>query len=116
MQENVKDTCLLLEPPPWPSGQGVSLESDRPGFDSHFRRGSFLRVESYGDFTTGTPVAILLGAWRCRVSAETGWPGVSTLWLGEIENLTWNFCLRVAVRTIVSVGPSLRYTGLLQGS
>ena len=25
----------------------------------------------------GTPEATLLGAWRYRVSAGTGWPGVS---------------------------------------
>ena len=27
----------------------------------------------------GTPVATLPGAWRFRVSAGTGWPGVSIL-------------------------------------
>ena len=29
------------------------------------------------DVTIGTPVATLPGAWRYRVSAGTGWPGVS---------------------------------------
>ena len=28
--------------------------------------------------------ATLPGAWRYRVIAGTGWPGVSILWLGEI--------------------------------
>ena len=31
------------------------------------------------DFKIGTPVATLPGAWRYRVSAETGGPGVSIL-------------------------------------
>ena len=31
------------------------------------------------DLNIGTPLATLPGAWRCRVSAGTGWPGVSKL-------------------------------------
>ena len=31
------------------------------------------------DFKIGTPVATLPGAWCYRVSAGTGWPGVSVL-------------------------------------
>ena len=31
------------------------------------------------DFKIGTPVATLPGAWRYRVSAGTGWPGVNIL-------------------------------------
>ena len=30
-------------------------------------------------FKIGTPGAILPGAWRYRVRARTGWPGVSIL-------------------------------------
>ena len=37
------------------------------------------------------PVATLPGAWRYRVSAGTGWPSVSILWLGEMESLVCNF-------------------------
>ena len=49
-----------------------------PGFDSH------LRIFSPGSNHTshlliGTPVATLPGTWRHRVSAGTGWPGVSKL-------------------------------------
>ena len=47
------------------------------------------------DFKVGTPVATLPGAWRYRVSAGTGRPGVSILWLGEVERLICNFCLSV---------------------
>ena len=31
------------------------------------------------DFKFGHPVATLPGAWRHRISAGTGWPGVSIL-------------------------------------
>ena len=37
------------------------------------------------DFKIGTPVATLPVAWRYRVSARTGQPGVSMLWLGDTE-------------------------------
>ena len=49
----------------------------------------------------GTPVATLSGAWRCRVSAGTGWPGVSILRLSEMESLVCNFYLSVAACKIV---------------
>ena len=67
------------------------------------------------DFKIGTPVATLPGAWRYRVSAGTGRPGVSILWLGEVERLICNLYLSVAARKIVWADPSLRYTGLLLG-
>ena len=67
------------------------------------------------DLKTGTPVATLPGAWRYRVSTGTGWPGVSILWLGEVERWICNFCLRVAARKIVWADPSPKYTSLLLG-
>ena len=63
----------------------------------------------------GTPVATLSGAWRYRVSAGTGRPGVSILWLGEVESLICNLYLSVAARKIVRADPSPRYTSLLLG-
>ena len=36
-------------------------------------------------------VAILPGNWYDRISAGTVWPGVSTLWLEEVESLICNF-------------------------
>ena len=39
--------------------------------------------------------------------AWTGWPGVSILWLGEIESLICSFCLSVAAHTIVCADLSL---------
>ena len=47
----------------------------------------------------------LPGAWRYRVSAETGWPGVSILCLGEVERLICNFCLIVAAHKIEQIRP-----------
>ena len=67
------------------------------------------------DLNIGTPVATLPGAWHYRVSAETDLPGVSILWLGEIESLIRNFYLSVAARKIVCADPSLRYTSMLLG-
>ena len=52
------------------------------------------------DLNIGTPVATLPGAWCYRVSAGTGWPGVSIPRLGEMESLVWNFHLSVAARKI----------------
>ena len=52
---------------------------------------------------------------RCRVSAGTGRPGVSTLWLGEVESWICNFYLSVAARKLVWADPSLRYTSMLLG-
>ena len=49
------------------------------GFDFHLRRGNFSGSGHTSDLKIGTPVATLPGAWRYRVSAGTGWPGVSVL-------------------------------------
>ena len=67
------------------------------------------------DFKSGTPVATLPGAWRYRIWAGIGWPGVSILWLGEMESLICNFHLSVAAGTIVWADPSLRCTSMLLG-
>ena len=67
------------------------------------------------DLKISTPVATLPGAWRYRVSAGTGRPGISILWLGEMESLVCSFYLSVAARKIVWADPSLRYTRMLLG-
>ena len=85
-----------------------------PGFASRLRW-DFSGSSHTSDFKTGTPVATLPGAWRYRVSAGTGWPGVSILWLGEMESLICNFYLSVAARKIVEADLSLRYTRILLG-
>ena len=58
----------------------------------------------------GTPVAILSFTWQYRVSAETGWPSVGVLWLGEMESWICNSYLGVEAHKIVWADPSLRYT------
>ena len=50
----------------------------------------------------------LPGAWRYRVSAGTGWPSVSILWLGEMESWICNFYFSEAARKLfVWTDPSL---------
>ena len=77
--------------------------------------GIFSGSSHTSDLKIGTPVATLPGAWRYRVSTGTGRPGVSILWLGEVERLICNFYLSVAAGKIVWADPSLRYTSLLLG-
>ena len=52
--------------------------AEGPGFESRLRR-DFSGSSHTSDLNIGTPVATLQGAWRYRVSAGTGWPGVSIL-------------------------------------
>ena len=77
--------------------------------------GIFSGSSHTSDLKISTPVATLPGAWRYRVSARTGRPGVSILWLGEVESLICNFYISVAARKIVCADPSLRYTSMLLG-
>ena len=63
----------------------------------------------------GTPVAIVPGVWRYRVSVGTGWPGVSILRLDEVESWICSFYVSVAASEIVWADPSLRYTSMLVG-
>ena len=104
----------VRRPPPWPSGEASASTAEDPGFESRIRQ-IFSGSSHTSDFKIGTPVATLPGAWRYRVSTGTGQPGVSILWLGEVECLICNFYLNVAARKIVWADPSLRYTSLLLG-
>ena len=58
--------------------EASASRAEDPGFESRLRRDFFGSSHS-SDFKIGTPVATLPGAWRHRVSAGTGWPGVSIL-------------------------------------
>ena len=49
------------------------------GFDSRLNHGGFPGSSHTSDFKNGTRVATLPGAWLRRVSAGTGWSGVSIL-------------------------------------
>ena len=86
--------------------------AEDPGLESRLRR-DFSGSSHTSDFKIGTPVATLPGAWHYRVSAGTVRPGVSILWLGEVDSLICNFYLSVAARKIVCADPSLRYTSML---
>ena len=55
----------------------VSRAED-PGFESRWGR-VFSGSSHTRDLNIGTPAATLPGAWRYKVSAGTGWPGVSIL-------------------------------------
>ena len=68
---------------------------------SHDRDESRWHRDFSSDLKIGTPVATLPGAWRYRVSAGAGQPGVSILWLGEVERLICSFYLSVAAHKIV---------------
>ena len=50
--------------------------AEDPGFESRLRR-DFSGSSHTSDFKIVTSVATLPGAWRCRVSADTGRPGVN---------------------------------------
>ena len=52
--------------------------AEDPGFESCLRW-DFSGLSHTSDLKIGTPVATLPGAWRYRVSAGTGRPGVSIL-------------------------------------
>ena len=71
-----------------------------PEFESRLRQ-DISGLSPTSDLKIGTPVATLPGAWCYRVSAGTDWPGVSILWLGEMESWICNFYLSVAAHTIV---------------
>ena len=86
------------------------IPGSNPGYAQNFPGSSHT-----SDFKIGTPVATLPGAWRYRVSAGTGRPGVCILWLCKMESLICNFYFSVVARTIVWADPSLRYTRMLLG-
>ena len=50
-----------------------------PGFNFHLRGGDFCGSSHASHLKIDTPVATLPGAWHEKVSAGTGWPGVSIL-------------------------------------
>ena len=91
-----------------------ALGEEDPRFESRLWQ-NFSGSSHTNDLKIGTPVTTLPGAWHYRVSAGTGRPGFSILWLGEVECLICNFYLSVAARKIVCADPSLRYTSMLLG-
>ena len=90
-----------LPPPRWPMVKASAPRVEDPGFESRLRRDFSGSSHTCSDLKIGTPVAALPGAWRYRVSAGTGRPGVSLLRLGEMGSWICNFCLSVAARKLV---------------
>ena len=76
--------------------------AEDPGFESCLRR-DFSRLSHTSNLKIGTPVTTLPGAWHYRVSGGTGRPGVSILWLGEVESLICSFCISVAAHKMVQI-------------
>ena len=88
------------------------IPGSNPDCTGTFSAGSCHSIELKFD----TSVTTLPCALRYRVSAGTGQPGVSILWLGEVESLNCNFYLSLAPRTIVCADLSLRYTRMTWSS
>ena len=87
-------------------GQSAGLESGRSGFRIPLAPG-FFRGRVNGDLKTDTPVATLPEAWRFRVSAVTGWLGVSIL----MESLICNLQIKRAIspsHSIQTLGQPVR--------
>ena len=63
--------------------KALASRAEDPGFQSRLRR-DFSGSSHTSDLKIGTLVATLPGAWRYRVSAVTGRPGVSIQGLGEM--------------------------------
>ena len=70
--------CLLFDPLVGLVVKVSASGAEDPGFESLLRR-DFSGSSHTSDLKIGTPVATLPGAWRDRVSAGTGGPGVSIL-------------------------------------
>ena len=91
-----------------------ALRGEDPGFESCLQH-HFSRSSHTSGLKIGTPVATLPGAWCYRVSAGTGQPSVSKLWLGEVESLICSFYPSVAAYKLVWADLSLRYISMLLG-
>ena len=93
--------------------------AEDPGFESRLWRdfsGASHKLKSWQ--SSGYParrLALQDQRWRYSISAGTDRPGVSILWLGEVESLICSFYPSVAARKIVWADPSLRYPSMLLG-
>ena len=77
-----------LTPPRCDRLVGLVVKASDPGIDSGLRHGDISGLSHTSDFKPGTPVATPPDTWRVRVSAGTGSPGVSTLWLDGLQLLS----------------------------
>ena len=79
----------LSEPPRWPSGKPSASRAVDLGSIPSFAAACF-RPGHTSDLRTGTPVATLPGARRCRAIGGNSWSGVRILGLGKIQNVIGN--------------------------
>ena len=84
-----------------------------PGFEFCLRHWDFSGSSHTTDPKIAHLVATLPDAWCFWFSTGTGLPGVSILWLGEMESLICSLCLSVAACRFVWADPSLRYRRML---
>ena len=61
--------------------------AEDPVFECRFQW-DFSGSSQTSDLKIGIPVATLRGDWLHKITASTGWPCISTLWLGEVESLS----------------------------
>ena len=73
----------MHSPPLWPSGKASASRPADLGSIHDFVVEIFLGRVMLMTLNIGTPVATPSGAWCYRISAGTGWPGVSLLCPGE---------------------------------
>ena len=68
-------------------------------------RFSLCRGSFPSDLKVGSKTGYQARHWRYRVSAGTGLPGISILWLGEIERLSGNFSVLKRVHLSEQIRP-----------
>ena len=96
----------LLESPWWPSGSVLALRAEDTGIEHCFTRSSH---SCY--LIIGPLVATQKSPWCFRLSARTGWPCVSALWLGEIVSLISKY-VSVAVHCYSCLDRSITETAV----
>ena len=80
-----------------------------PGFESRLRSGDFPGSSHTVDLKIGTPVATLPRAWCYKISAGTGWPGVSILTPVATRGVTVSMSAFLACHQFYCTGSSLAW-------
>ena len=78
LRQELIDSCLFYDHLVGLVVKASASRAEDPGSESRLRR-DFCGSSHTSDLKIGTPVAAQPGAWRYRVSAGTGRPGVSIL-------------------------------------
>ena len=94
---------------------GLVVKASASGTEDRELESCLRQDFSESSYTSDLKIATSVATLLYRVSVGTGLPGVSILWLGEMESWICNFYLSVAAHTTVWANPSLRYTSMLLG-